>query len=84
MTFYKLNDNDEFIRKFDDYDYCLRLKENRFKIIYNPYSKVTQHESPTRPQINDESMLKKLISKHPWAKRDPFYRYEWETMYEKL
>lgn len=83
-VFEKLNGYDEFLRNFDDYDFCLRLKENGFKIIYTPYSKVTHHESPTRPQINDESMLKKLISKHPWAKRDPFYRYEWETMYEKL
>ena len=83
-VFEKLNGYDEKLRNYDDYDFCLRLHENNYSIIYTPYTKIYHHESPTRPQINDESMLQALLEKHPWARSDPFYRYEWINMYNRL
>jgi len=83
-VFEDLNGYDEKLRNYDDYDFCLRLKEKNYSIIYTPYTRVYHHESPVRPQINDESMLEALLQKHSWARNDPFYRYEWQNMYNEI
>jgi len=83
-VFENLNGYDEKLRNYDDYDFCLRLKEKNYSIIYTPYTRVYHHESPVRPQINDESMLKTMLQKHPWARNDSFYRYEWTSMYNRI
>jgi|GEM_PF-1845453 len=82
-VFEKLGGYDEKLRNYDDYDLCLRMRENGYKIIYTPYARLYHHESPTRPQINDKSMLDMLLAKHPWARSDSFYRYEWNSLYYK-
>jgi len=82
-VFEELGGFDEELRNYDDYDFCLRLRERGHKIIYTPYAKAYHLESPTRPQIHDGGMLDRLSEKHPWARSDPFYRYEYRTMYHK-
>ena len=72
---------DEKLRNFDDYDFCLRLRESGYKIIYTPYTKLYHYESPTRPQIFDNKMISYLLEKHKSKRFDPFYRYEWITIY---
>ena len=82
-VFEELGGFDEELRNFDDYDFCLRLREQGYKIIYTPYAKALHLESPSRPQILDRKMRHYLLKKHPWARSDPFYRYEYDTMYHK-
>lgn len=72
---------DEELRNFDDYDFCLRLREKGYEVIYTPYARVYHLEGPTRPQIRDKLTLRRLVEKHPWARSDPFYRYEYRAMY---
>lgn len=74
---------DENLRNFDDYDFCLRLRESGYKLIYTPYSKLYHYESPTRPQILDNKMVRYLLGKHKSKRFDPFYRYEWINMYNR-
>jgi len=74
---------DENLRNFDDYDFCLRLRESGYKLIYTPYSKLYHHESPTRPQILDNKMVRYLLGRHKSKRFDPFYRYEWINMYNR-
>ncbi len=82
--FNELNGYDENLRNFDDYDFCLRIREKGYKIIYNPFVRVYHYESPTRPHIHDEKLKTHLLSKHSWAKSDPFFRYEWRNLYHKI
>jgi GT2 family glycosyltransferase len=82
-VFEELGGFDEELRNFDDYDFCLRLRERGYKIIYTPYAKAYHLESPTRPQILAGKILHRLSKKHPWARSDPFYRYEYSMMYHK-
>ena len=74
---------DENLRNFDDYDFCLRLRESGYKLIYTPYSKLYHYESPTRPQILDNKMVRYLLGRHKSKRFDPFYRYEWINMYNR-
>ena len=82
-VFDKLGGFDEKLRNFDDYDFCLRLRENGYKIIYTPYTKIYHHESPTRPQISDKQLITHLLEKHTSIAYEPFYRYEWRSLYDK-
>lgn len=72
---------DEELANFDDYDFCLRLRERGYKIIYTPYAKALHLESITRPHILASKMLYHLLKKHPFARNDPFYRNEYTAMY---
>ncbi len=83
-VFERLDGYDESLRNYDDYDFCLRLNESGLVVLYTPYARSYHHESPTRPQINDKSMLSRLKQNHPWATRDRFFRYEWKDMYGRL
>jgi GT2 family glycosyltransferase len=74
---------DEELRNYDDYDFCLRLREKGYKIIYTPYARAYHLESPTRPQIQDGHTLRRLLEKHSWARSDPFYRHEYTAMYHR-
>jgi GT2 family glycosyltransferase/glycosyltransferase involved in cell wall biosynthesis len=82
-VFEELGGFDEELRNFDDFDFCLRLREKGYKIIYTPYAKAYHLESPSRPQILAKKMLHRLSERHPWARSDPFYRYEYNAMYRK-
>jgi len=82
--FKKIGGFDENLRNFDDYDFCLRLREAGYSIIYTPYAKAYHHESPTRPQVHDDKTLDYLLKKHKPTRYDPFYRYEWINMYNKI
>ena len=82
-VFDKLGGYDEELRNFDDFDFCLRVRNQGYKIIYNPFVKLYHFESPTRPQVNDERSKKYFLTKHP-PKPDPFFRYEWINLYKKI
>jgi len=82
-VFRELKGFDEELRNYDDYDFCLRLREKGYKIIYTPYVQVYHHESPTRPQILDRRLVDHLLAKHASITQDPFYRYEWRTLYDR-
>jgi len=44
---------DELPINFNDVDFCLRLREQGYHIVYSPYSLVRHHESATREPIVD-------------------------------
>ena len=82
-VFQELGGFDEKLRNFDDFDFCLRLREKGYKIIYTPYAKALHLEGPTRPQVLGGNIRHYLSKKHPLARSDPFYRYEYTAMYHK-
>ncbi|MEM1724661.1 MAG: glycosyl transferase family 2, partial [Thermoplasmata archaeon] len=65
---------------FNDVDYCLRLREAGYKIIFTPYVELYHHESLTRKEMHDllTSQYKREADyiRKKWAKYinfDPFY-----------
>lgn len=74
-------DADNLVVAFNDVDYCLRVRENGYKVVFTPYAKLYHHESVSRGK--DESPKKKRRAKQEadymrkrWRKEmlhDPFY-----------
>lgn len=63
-------DSDTFKVAWNDIDYCLRLREKGFLIVYTPYAELYHHESISRGQDTGGEKLKR------------FHR-ETDTMYER-
>jgi GT2 family glycosyltransferase len=60
---------------FNDMDYCLRLREKGYSIIYTPYAKLYHHEHASRgTEINPEE-VKFFQRKHRAILKngDPYY-----------
>jgi GT2 family glycosyltransferase len=62
---------------FQDVDYCLRLGERGYRIIYTPYSRLYHYESKTK---TDENFMPTASETHylrtRWKRiiaHDPFY-----------
>lgn len=71
---------------YNDVDYCLRLREKGYLIVYTPYAKLFHHESVTRGY--DDKLARKSASEaqrvkserdymarrwSAWMTRDPYY-----------
>lgn len=73
---------------YNDVDLCLRLRKKGYLIIYTPYTEIVHHESISRGNDNDETILEKdperksrvdnerLFMSNTWSDviaRDPYY-----------
>lgn len=74
--------DESFSINFNDTDFCLRLIEKGFRVIYNPYVILYHHEHATRGENMWESFMLKQAQKEKirfvkkWKKyvlSDPFY-----------
>lgn len=67
-------DETHFKVDFNDVDLCLRLRQEGFRIIVTPKTKIIHHESKSRGNGIDKSELNYM--KHKWTKAtnyDPYY-----------
>ncbi|MCS7231527.1 MAG: glycosyltransferase family 2 protein [Elusimicrobiota bacterium] len=73
---------DEILKfNFQDLDFCLKVYEKGYKIIYTPYAVSIHHEHSSRGKPDNKEKLKilekeKTIIKNRWQKyiqKDPFY-----------
>jgi hypothetical protein len=59
---------------FNDVDYCLRLRERGYLIVYTPYALLYHHESATRgPAVNEKEISYMLTRWHDDITADPYY-----------
>jgi len=66
---------------FQDLDFCLKVFERGYKIIYTPYAQLIHHEHATRGKPDNKEKIKQLekekkIIKRRWKKyigKDPYY-----------
>ncbi|WP_157953592.1 glycosyltransferase family 2 protein [Zobellella maritima] len=66
---------------FNDVDYCLRIREAGWRVIYTPYAELYHHESVSRGQDDDpekQARAKREVDymRSRWGhviERDPFY-----------
>jgi len=58
---------------YNDVDYCLRLREKEFHVIYTPHATLVHHESVSRGALNDPRQSAYMCRRWARAMRDPFY-----------
>jgi|GEM_PF-3249059 len=59
---------------FNDVDFCLRLHDKGFSVLYTPHANLMHYESFSRGKELDSAEVERM--KHRWAdriERDPFY-----------
>lgn len=76
--FYEVNGFDEknFPVLFNDTDFCLKVKEKGYKIIYTPYAVLYHHEHATIGKKSNVKPLEAENFRKKWKKyiiHDPFY-----------
>jgi GT2 family glycosyltransferase len=75
---------DEQLRvAFNDVDFCLRVREKGFRIVWTPYAELFHHESTTRGSALDASEIERM--KRRWGNsllRDPYYNPNLTLRYE--
>ncbi len=70
-------DEENFKVAFNDVDFCLKMREKGYKIIYNPYIELMHYESKTRGY---EDTPKK---KARFEKESNNFKEKWKTVIEK-
>jgi GT2 family glycosyltransferase len=66
--------NPEFPLNYNDVDYCLRLRERGYRIVFTPYAELRHFESLSRNGQGTDEELERLA--RVWGERierDPFY-----------
>lgn len=58
---------------YNDVDYCLRLREKGFLIVYTPYARLRHYESATRGFANNPRESAYMCRRWPAALQDPYY-----------
>ncbi len=58
--------DERFINCFEDVDYCLRLRENGYKVIYTPEAELVHYESRTAGR-NDHQVQAGIHLQRKWA-----------------
>ncbi|MFH0939935.1 MAG: glycosyltransferase family 2 protein [Planctomycetota bacterium] len=58
---------------YNDVDYCLRLREKGFLIVYTPYAKLRHYESATRGLANNPCESAYMCRRWAGALNDPYY-----------
>ena len=75
-------DEEKFAVAFNDVDFCLKIREKGYKIIYNPYIELMHYESKTRgyedtPEKKERFEKESNNFKNKWKKvieeGDPYY-----------
>jgi GT2 family glycosyltransferase len=76
-------DETEFPTSFNDVDFCLRLRERGYRVVYTGHARLLHHESVSRGKPKDEAFRRKMRAR--WGEqltRDPFFSpnlsLEWE------
>jgi len=59
---------------WNDVDYCLRLREKGYRVVFNPYATLYHLESQSRGDHKDTAEIRYMMGhwRH-YADRDPFY-----------
>jgi len=82
MKKYGFMDEENFKVAFNDVDFCLKLLEKGYRVVYNPYIELIHYESKSRgyeyskkqqERFNKESNNFKTKWKHFLEKGDPYY-----------
>lgn len=58
---------------YNDVDYCLRLREKEYRVVYTPHATLLHHESISRGALNDPRQSAYMCRRWARAMRDPFY-----------
>ena len=75
-------DEENFVIAFNDVDFCLKIREKGYKIIYNPYIELMHYESKSRgyentPEKQERFERESNNFKNKWKevieKGDPYY-----------
>ena len=75
-------DEEKFKVAFNDVDFCLKIREKGYKIVYNPYIELMHYESKTRGYEDSPEKKKRFENesnnfKRKWKevleKGDPYY-----------
>jgi GT2 family glycosyltransferase len=61
---------------FNDVDYCLKLGEAGYRVVYDPGCELYHHESSTRPASVEDFELDTLKARWPEFRSDPFLHPE--------
>jgi O-antigen biosynthesis protein len=76
-VFFKIGglNSDDLAVTFNDIDFCLRLREKGYLIVYTPYAKLYHHESISRGYDVDMDEVKFMHRKHAGILHagDPYY-----------
>lgn len=75
-----LNENDLKIA-YNDVDFCLRVRDQGYRVLYTPYAQLYHHESVSRgyedsPEKIDRLLAEQAYMKERWGERllhDPYY-----------
>jgi GT2 family glycosyltransferase len=57
---------------FNDVDFCLKLREAGYRVVYDPGCELYHHESSTRPARVEQEEIELLDRRWPAFERDPF------------
>jgi len=66
--------DERFAVCFNDVDFCLRLGQAGYRVVYTPFAELVHHESSTRGLAVDERDVKEMMRQ--WLaviRRDPFF-----------
>jgi len=69
-----LLDEDHFRVAFNDADFCLRILDRGYRIVYTPHAVLRHYESATKKSIADPGEVTALRER--WSeviRHDPFY-----------
>jgi GT2 family glycosyltransferase len=59
---------------WNDVDYCLRLRERGFRVVFNPYATLEHLESQSRGDDKDPAEVRYMLNRwRAYVERDPFY-----------
>ncbi|MCR5099179.1 MAG: glycosyltransferase family 2 protein [Lachnospiraceae bacterium] len=73
--------NEDLAVAFNDVDFCLRIRETGYRIVYNPYATMTHYESKSRGYEDDPEKISRFAGeitymKNRWRgalENDPYY-----------
>ncbi len=73
--------NEDLAVAFNDVDFCLRIREAGYRIVYNPYATMTHYESKSRGYEDDPEKISRFASEITYMKNrwkdvltgDPYY-----------
>ena len=70
-------DEENFKVAFNDVDFCLKIREKGYKVIYNPYIELMHYESKTRGYEDTPE------KKARFEKESNRFREKWKEVLEK-
>nr|MDQ6948636.1 glycosyl transferase family 2 [Actinomycetota bacterium] len=66
--------DEDFSVCFNDVDFCLRLRQAGYLVVYTPFAELVHHESSARGMAVDEREAAELVRRWgPVTCRDPYF-----------